>query len=135
MRLPSQPEANEPIARFLTSKSDFSAQQRRVRERAFLPHPALHECSVFRVESLETWEIFRLGREHVKVRRIYGYAEFAVRDATSLDLEVSPAEPPPRHANIIGWPRDRDPAMEEARQLLIAKELAMRATLRLEEDE
>lgn len=134
MTLPREPAADEPIARFLTSSSHFRREARTVREGAFLPRPPACEVSVFRVRSLTPDRILALGKESgPDVKRIFGYGQITVEDVTAVALAVQPAEPPPRHADIVGWPQDPDPALNKARQLAIAKRLARRATLNLEE--
>lgn len=42
------PDPDEPLARFLFTKSHFSSQNRRVKPAAFLPSPDPLETSVFR---------------------------------------------------------------------------------------
>lgn len=44
-------------------------------------------------------------------------------------LNVVADEPPPRHANVIGWPVDADPEMQKARRKEIALVIAAQSML------
>lgn len=52
-------------------------------------------------------------------------ADLSVGAIQQLGLQVESAEPPPRHANIIGWPAEKD------RMMSLAQELAEASTLRV----
>lgn len=85
--------------------------------------------SVFQIAGLRDDEIWRFGREvaaEARGQSPRARAEItaAVVRAQSLDV-VSAPETHPRHANIVGWP----PEKEKIRA--IALELATNATLKL----
>jgi hypothetical protein len=83
------------------------------------------ETSVFRISELLNAEIWDIGiREVVKEEQgksLIGRADILTSIVTGNGLEVIPQEPPPRHANIIGWPE------EKSEQKQIAMELAAEA--------
>ena len=115
----------EYLARFLVSSSLFSSAG--VKAAAFLPNPANGETSVFRhgLESLES--LWRIAAEHLGANRtVHGAALVQAIHVRSAGLQVAAKEPPPRHANIVGWPRrDDDPILGKAackeRALMIAQ--------------
>jgi hypothetical protein len=47
----------------------------------------------------------------------------------SARLDVIADEPPPRHANIVGWTINADPTLQKAAQVERALEIASRCTL------
>lgn len=97
--LPDLVEGKEPLARFLTQSSHFSSNG--VKKDAFLPNPKDGELSVFRVAELKPDEIEKLGR--TRLPKLYGVAQLAAGDVQETGLRVEAAEPPDRHANIVGW--------------------------------
>ncbi len=112
-------KAEEPIVRYIFSKSHFSIENHRAKYGAFVPPRASDEVSVYRIIDLEDDEIWRLGDEKVAVhveKDIKARADLGVHQVIDIGLEVIPeTKPHPRHANIMGWPDDRD----EIRQLAI----------------
>jgi hypothetical protein len=83
------------------------------------------ETSVFRISELLNTEIWDIGiKEVVKEEQgksLIGRADVLTSIVTGNGLEVIPQEPPPRHANIVGWPD------EKSEQKQIAMELAAEA--------
>ena len=99
-----------------------------MKARAFHPAPSDHKKSVFRVRGLTEHEIWKLGDMYVALPRgkeLRARAELLVEQITGVGLRVEPEEPPPRHANIVGWPEEKHEWMSRA------QELAELATLRL----
>ena len=91
-----------------------------------MPHPVRLDLSVFWIQGLESEEIWRIGEKHVAAPRgtkLYGTGNIAVADIQKHQLRVVSNEPPPRHADILGWPKEKDA------QKLIALELSAEATL------
>lgn len=119
---------SENLARFLFSDKHFARTTSRVKRQAFDP-PLNRQVSVFRIDRLSESAVWTLGRERVGAARNEApraradLVAAAVR-ATQLDAVAAP-ETHPRHANIVGWPDDK----ECVRQLTM--ELATRAKLRL----
>ncbi|HXI13804.1 MAG TPA: hypothetical protein VNM92_14345 [Thermoanaerobaculia bacterium] len=93
--------------------------------------PANDEAtSVFRHGAEPREDLWRIARELFGPdARIYGAAVCKVRCIREQRLEVVADEPPPRHANIIGWPMNVDPEMQRAQQKELALVIASRSTL------
>ena len=90
--------------------------------------PADLRLSVFRVEGLDNNKIWQIGEKKVvsqSGKTLYGRAEIRAQLVEKTGLSIDPDNNPPRHANIIGWP------LEKNEQKLIALELAKEATLEL----
>ncbi len=120
-------ESAEPISRFLFSKSDFSSQNNLVKLRAYLPPPDL-TVSVFRTQGLneeQTWELAErkiISRQKHK-KTLKGRADSTPSKIENVGLNIIPDNIPPRHANITGWPVEKD------EQKMLAAELANKSTL------
>ena len=90
------------------------------------------ERSVFRHGQQPRDRLWAIATENLNLepgKEVYGAAILTVRDVRAEKLEVIPEEPPPRHANIIGWPSDSDPVEEKAKRLKFAQALVQRADL------
>lgn len=94
-----------------------------------MPNPRNGETSVFRhgaepLDELKTIAQVEVGAE----RRIHGAGVVkagVIREAT---LEVRAGEPPPLHADIVGWPWQKDdPAFGKAAQKELAALIAQKA--------
>ena len=109
-------EDEEDLARFLTSSSQFNAAG--IKPSAFLPNPKNRETSVFRHGSHPRESLWRTAEEHLAgTRTLHGAAIFKATHVRSAALDVVAQEPPPRHANIVGWPWSQtDPEMGKAEQ-------------------
>jgi hypothetical protein len=87
------------------------------------------KTSVYRIIGLGNPEIFEIGRHFVAEKmnkRLFGRADIKVSKILEKDLSViSDPDPHPRHANIVGWPEERE------KYRLIAVELADEAELHL----
>jgi hypothetical protein len=116
--MPGQPEPDEPLSRFIFSSNHFSVQKKRVKHHAFLPPPG-GSTSVFRINGLANNQIQEIGHQISAQRHqpLHARGDIIARDPISLGLEVVPAEPPPRHANITGWPEDKGEAIVKAMSL------------------
>lgn len=111
MTLPSGlPECvgdEEDVARFLTSSGHYNSSA--VRPAAFMPNPRNGETSVF-----------RHGAEPLDELKAIAQVE--------ATLEVRAGEPPPLHADIVGWPwQEDDPAFGKAAQKELAALIAQKA--------
>lgn len=118
---------DEPLARFLLSKRHYARTKGAIRPGAFLPPPDLR-LSVFRTQGLELDEIWELGAREAAApsdRTLYGSAHVVTSQVRAQYLDVEADEPPDRHANIIGWPADKNA------RTAIAQGLARDATLSL----
>ncbi len=127
--LPDQVADVEPLARFLTSDSQFNSAM--AKASAFMPGPVDAKTSVFRhaLEPLPTlWATAdcELGTE----RRVRAVAMLTTAQVRQAQLDVHADEPPLRHANIAGWPSSADdPEMTRARRKEFALLLAQAAAL------
>lgn len=121
--------ATEPLCRFIFDTANLKANGR-VYWRAFRPKPTETDLSIARIEGFDEAATWRFGDEVVVTagRTIHGRADFElplVHKTRSLvpAMDAVPAEPPVRHAAIIGWP----PNDEEARKtvcMMIAAEVS-----------
>lgn len=88
-----------------------------------------NETSVYRISSLNTTEIWDIGKNFVSEKRnkpLLGRADILTSDVLNTGLNVQPdPKPHPLHANIIGWPE------EQSERKLVAIELANNAQLHL----
>jgi hypothetical protein len=126
--LAPEPTPDEVTSRYLRHSNQYAPSNGRVKPHALHPAPADHKTSVFRVQGLIESEIWSLGDEHVGLpsgNELHARAELSVEQVTDIGLRVESTEPPPRHANIVDWPVEKDEWM------LKAQELAAVATLRL----
>lgn len=126
--LPNNVNDQELLARYLTSKKWFSSLHNRVKPHAFMP-PSHLELSVFRIANLPVPTIWKIGRRAIRKMKepktLYGSGDILAVNVLDLLLLIQPDNKPPRHANIVGWPVDKE------EQKSIAQELAARASLRL----
>lgn len=115
----------EDLARFLTSSSQFNAVMPKLA--AFLPNTKNGTTSVFRHGGHPRDSLWQIGKEYVAGdRTLHAVAIFKASHVRAALLEIEAVEPPPRHANITGWPSSRsDPELGKAqlkeRAALIAK--------------
>ena len=124
--MPPQVDPAEPITRYIFSSSHFSPQANRIKHNAFMP-PASGGTSVFRTSGLVETDIWAIGQgiSTQRSQQLHARGDLFSSDVLSVSLAVEPSEPPPRHANITGWPQEKDLIK------LKAMELADKATLRL----
>jgi hypothetical protein len=113
--------ALSPLARYLYERKHFSIQNGRVKERAFLPPPSLR-LSVFVVDALSHGEIVALG-SGVTERELLAYAMLNNSVAAEQGLAVERDDTPLRHAEIVGWPSEKEHQKEIARELAAAAQL------------
>ncbi|HUE81822.1 MAG TPA: hypothetical protein VMM84_06880 [Pyrinomonadaceae bacterium] len=119
---------NEQLARYIFSKSHFSRQSNRVKAEAYMPNRG--QVSVFRIDGLTESAIWGIG-DYIALKRertLYGRGDTTANQVRNAGLDISSDEPPPRHANLIGWPEN-----DKGRHKLIALQIAAVATLVLKE--
>ena len=117
----------EDLARFITSSSQFKGL--RVKHSAFLPNPKDGKKSVFRQGREPIEGLRQIGQEQLgSVATVHGAAICKAKHVRSAKLEVVAAEPPPRHADIVGWPWNADdPEMGKAERIEQAMLIAQHA--------
>lgn len=127
--LPDHVADQEPLARFLTSSSHFNTSF--VKPSAFLPNSNDGKTSVFRHDAEPRDVLEDIGRNEVaQGRSLHGAAVITAAEVRAAKLEVSAAEPPPRHADIEGWPwmqGDREFGKAESKEKALV--LAQKAQL------
>jgi hypothetical protein len=120
-------ETSEMLSRFILQSNWIRPSDSTVKPAAFLPNPLNGETSVFRTSGIseqDTWEIGDREVADIRAKAILGRADILAQNILSKNLQVKPSEPPPRHANIVGWPD------EKSKRLQIAVELAADAQFR-----
>ena len=124
--LPLIVEEDEPLARFMTSSSWFARTTRRVKHNAFLPAPD-DDTSVFRARDLPPEALWKIGEEAMPDVGFHGAGIVKASLVRKATLDVIAGEPPPRHANIRGWPKNDDPELQKAARKKIAMSVAEEA--------
>jgi hypothetical protein len=124
--LPEHVADDEELVRFLTSSSQFNAAG--VKRAAFMPAAHRPETSVLRRRGESREALLATGREQLKGRHVHGGAIVSAADVRAVLLDVVASEPPPRHANIVGW-ASADPEDFKAQRMAQAASLAERAIL------
>lgn len=98
---------------------------------AFMPKPEDNQTSVFRTSGIDETGILSIAKDQIlhglRVgQRIHGRGDITAFEICIQTLKVKPEiSSHPLHANIHGWPFDKE------HQLILAGELAMKAKLRL----
>lgn len=118
-----------PLTRFAFTRKWISKADGgfRLKYHAFMPrsaHGRPLELSVFRVDGLTEPQIWEHGRQHALPpgRNFHGRGDMTLGEVDATGpLRVDFDEPPPRHANVVGWPKERD------QQLAVAQSLARAA--------
>lgn len=126
--LPERVADGEDLARFLTSSGHYNATA--ARPAAFLPNPKNGETSIFRHGAEPLEELKAIAQAEVGAeRRIHGAAIVKASAIREAKLEVRAKEPPPRHADIVGWPWSKDdPDFGKAEQKELAALIAQKAS-------
>ena len=118
----------ENLARFLFHKGDFSREKNEVKPRAFTPNRH-NQTSVFMVRALADQQIWEIGLNDVAPLRngtLKGRAEVEELSVEQVGLKVIPdRKDHPLHANIEGWPNEKEERMR------IRQDLASLATLKI----
>jgi hypothetical protein len=128
--LDSEPNLAEPIARYLFEKGHYSSEKAEVKYRAWMP-PKNKLKSVYRIVGLSEAEIWQIGKEQVEPEighSILARADVGVRAIVELGLQIVPSEPPPRHANVTGWPDQKEAQMSKAQELAAVSVFRQRPT-------
>ena len=115
---------SETVSRFLI-EGDIRAKDKSIRHRAFLPPASNLKLSVFRIYDLSEAAIWALAVAKVEPQRgqVIGRGELTVSTIIEEKMQVTPDQAPAsRHADIVGWPEDRD------LRATIAKVLAAKAS-------
>ena len=127
MQLANTVSPSESLARYLTSSNHYSTKMQVVKPAAFLPQPPNYCLSVFRIDGLTTEQVCQIGQQKVISKRpgrtLHGFANIVAQAFLDANLTIDPDNNPPRHASVVGWPKDKP------QQISIAQELAASAGL------
>ncbi len=103
---------NELLTRYIISSHWFRKQDQTVKQDAFIPPDDSLELSVTRHLNLTEDDIWSIGRGIVRVtpRTLHGRADVETGHviAQRLSMVPQPAPDNPNHANIVGWPLEKD---------------------------
>jgi len=128
----------DQLGRFLTSSRLFSEEKKRVKHNAFMPtknsDTDQYETSLFNIESFNEKQIKEIALKYIKPklrkgRSIYGTGNSNSKMINEVGLQAIKSEPPVRHVNIIGWPK------EKSEQKLFTMELSKMVELALFDSE
>jgi hypothetical protein len=103
-----------------------------VKPLAFMPalnkNLSVFQTSVFHINGLNESSIWEIGESYIarpQEKNLYGRGDILAAVIETAKLRVDYDNTPPRHANIIGWPK------EKHEQKSLAQELAAEAKLKL----
>lgn len=121
------PEAGNRLARYLTQKGHYSRPANLPTPRAFLPAPETGETSVFLIDGLDEESIWAIAENHIVPtlragRRIHGRADVPRTSVEIVGLRLVVDNDPPRHANVVGWPAEKDEQLSLAQELIQSSE-------------
>ena len=94
--------------------------ERRETEGSWTHSFQVRELSVYRVNDLDDWLIWKIGDVFVGSARhkpVLARAKFPAALITD-PLRVIAKEPPPRHADILTWPAEKSLQLSIAQQLI-----------------
>jgi hypothetical protein len=122
------PSDGEPLARFVTSSGWVAKSTGRVKHQAFLPAPD-DDTSVYRVDGMSQAEIWTHAEKHFvdgtgQPHPHHGAAISAASVVRQAGIGVIAHEPPPKHANLRGWPKHDDPELQKSKRKEIATRIA-----------
>jgi hypothetical protein len=125
--LPDLVADDEDLARFLTSASQFNAKG--AKPSGYLPNPKYRNASVFRQSAEPVADLLQIWQDNAAPERtLHAVALCKAVHVRAAKLDVIAEEPPPKHANIEGWPwNDADPEMAKAAQKELAALIAQKA--------
>ncbi len=112
--------SHELLARYIVS-SRWLRQDRTVKQDAFMPPESPLELSVTRHLSLSENDIWNIGKRIAsgQSRNLYGRADVEVSQVMgqSLNVVADPLKDNCNHANIVGWPPEKDARKMRAMEL------------------
>ena len=118
---------SEHLARMVIFSKWVAESTGRIKYPAFLPAPD-HETSVFRKTKLTDERLWALGAAAAERGTLFGAAVVQTAVVRSASLDALASEPPPHHANLVGWPViAEDQELQKARRKAMATEIAEEA--------
>jgi len=125
--LPETVADDEPISRFMTSKSSH-CNTTAVKQGAFLPNPKDGRLSVARHGADPIEESERMAKEDYKLEKAFGVALIQAKEIRKVELDFEADDTPLRHADVVGWPwREDDREFGKAERKEKAAALAQKA--------
>lgn len=124
--LPEAVADDEDLARVLRSSSHYSSNC--VKASAFIPAKDAM-TSVIRHGAAPVDALWQVAEAVIGSPVTHGAAICKAAVIRAERLDVVADEPPPRHANITGWPVNADPELQKAQQKEIALAIASRSVL------
>ena len=117
--LSDEVSAQEPISRFLFSKSQFTESTARISSNVFLPPKNSIHRSVYRTINYSEEKIWWLADNYVaSTKPVLARANIIAKHITDVGLEIVPDfTPHPRHANITKWPESKSAKKMKAVEL------------------
>ena len=119
-------DVDESLARFIVSKGEYRPADMTVKPQAFLPYQHV-ELSVTRQRECADDELRIIAGRVADMRQktLRGYCEISACECRHLGLDVLPdpiEDWNPNHANIVGYPAQKE------EQMVIAQKLARSAS-------
>ena len=122
-------DPRERLTRHIFSTRHFSTQKARVKPEALMPPPENLETSVFRTANLSEPVVWELGDLFVgagRGKKPIARADLRASKVQESGLRLRPDSWPARHANITGWPKEKDERMDYAQLLAADAALVLR---------
>ncbi len=134
--LPAIVGDDEEVASFVFESNKFKKDQLDYRQ--LMPSRKYGNTSVYRIEGLTETETSDAGHAIALVRSKPGILGWAILIAKAIrllqphPLKLNAAEPPPRHAQIEGWPAAIEDQRTVAMDLASKTKVVKRSTVPLE---
>lgn len=123
--LPNKVAPSETISRFVCSRKNMAPAHLRVKRKEFMPSGTPLGVSIFRTTGLDDSSVWAIGHEAIVDRAVLGRGDLSAGAVYDVGLSFDPDDVPPRHANIIGWPDEKEDQIALALQLEDATTLVM----------
>ncbi len=109
----------ERLARYVTQSGQFRRSDKTVKPDLFIPHP-YQELSFTRHRDATEAEIWEVGMDVAKTKTLYGRTDIQASNCKidSLQVIAKPLCNNPNHADIEGWPSQKQDQKAIALKLL-----------------
>jgi len=121
-------DPSSPVSRFIFDRNQIRKNEPGVKYRAFLPG-ADGTLSVYRVLNLNDEEIWEIAVRHVEPgrgKKALARGDCLIKVFQQHNLQIEPDEDPPRHANIVGFPEEKDLQKSITMEIAAQAKLALR---------
>lgn len=114
------------LTRFIRSGKHVTESKGRVKHQAFMP-PDDKKLSVFHIEHMNNRTIWKLADNHLgHTKRIRFRADISAGVVGTVGLKVVCDDEPEHHAEIVGWPDEKEKRKLRAMELAAQAELCSR---------